>query len=271
MLVSLAVFWVYDCFLTLDQEVSLLHGTSWKKGAILYVMSRYTPVFLLCVRIYMNYLQNEDFVTCKSLHSIWYCAAAFCISCAEGIFILRTYALWGHNKSILGLMLSTVLCLVIADVVMTTAISSHLEFQVLGRSSGCFSLVSDGKMSGFPWTLLVAFEFEIIVLTMIRVYRAYRERGCLLLDILLQHNIFYFGTGLTLSVANIVTIRCLSYNSSNMFGSFQIVMHTIIVTRMHLQFCSTSQVCDSSESESGAVPYSQLTHVELQTRSHLDA
>lgn len=61
------------------------------------------------------------------------------------------------------------------------------------------------------------------------------------------------------------------YNSSNMFGSFQIVMHTIIVTRMHLQFCSTSQVCDSSESESGATSYSQLTHVELQTSSHLDA
>ncbi|KIK42965.1 hypothetical protein CY34DRAFT_804375 [Suillus luteus UH-Slu-Lm8-n1] len=127
-------------------------------------------------------------------------------------------------------------------------------------------------MSALPWTLLVAFELEIIVLTMIRVYWAYRERKCLLLDILLQHNIFYFGTGLTLSVVNIVTMKCLSYNFSNMFGSFQIVMHTIIVTRMHLQFCGTSQVYDSSESESGAATsYSQLTHVELQTSSHLDA
>jgi hypothetical protein len=64
--VSLAVFWVYDCFLTLDQEVSLLHGTPWKKGAILYVMTRYMPVFVLCVHIYMNYLQNEDFLTCNA-------------------------------------------------------------------------------------------------------------------------------------------------------------------------------------------------------------
>jgi hypothetical protein len=165
-------------------------------------------------------------------------------------------------------MLSTVLCLAILDVVITTAISSHLELQVSGSSSGCFSL-SDNKMSALPWTLLVAFEFEIIVLTMIRVYWAYRERECLLLDILLQHNIFYFGTGLTLSVVNIVAIECLSYNSSNMFGSFQIVMHTIIVTRMHLQFCSTSEVGDSSES--GTTSYSQLTHVELQACSHLDA
>ncbi|KAG2091329.1 uncharacterized protein F5147DRAFT_723817 [Suillus discolor] len=46
-----------------------------------------------------------------------------------------------------------------------------------------------------------------MVLTMIRVYWAYRERRCLLLDILLQHNIFYFGTGLTLSMLNLLAIE----------------------------------------------------------------
>jgi hypothetical protein len=109
----------------------------------------------------VNYLQNEDFVVSISWNNVTRpldncrCrlvnpyiqygivsvvamelpiplqirpsgAAAFCVSCAEGItsfivysrriltgssgiFILRTYALWGHKKSILGLMLSTVL------------------------------------------------------------------------------------------------------------------------------------------------------------------
>ncbi|KAG1850273.1 hypothetical protein C8R48DRAFT_727658 [Suillus tomentosus] len=51
-----------------------------------------------------------------------------------------------------------------------------------------------------------------------------------------------------------------------MFGTFQIVMHTILVTRMHLQFCSTNQVYEPSES--GTTPLSRLTHVELQTCSH---
>ncbi|KAG1778063.1 hypothetical protein EV702DRAFT_1097115 [Suillus placidus] len=193
--VSLAVFWVYDCFLTLDQEVSLIHCPPWKKGSVLYVMARYLPAFLLCVHIYMNYLQNENFVTCKSLLSISYCAAAFCIACAEGIFVLRTYALWGNKKSILGLMLSTVLCLAILDVVMTTAISSQLELELSGWGDGCYSLSHD-KMAAAPWSLLVAFELEILVLTIIRVYWAYRERGCALINILLQHNIFYFGIGL---------------------------------------------------------------------------
>ncbi|KAG1744253.1 hypothetical protein EDB19DRAFT_1696420 [Suillus lakei] len=267
LLVSLTVFWVYDCFLTLDQEITLIHGSPWKKGSILYVMERYSPAFLLCVHIYMNYLPNENFVTCKSLHLIWYGAAAFSIACAEGIFILRTYALWGNKKSILGLMLSTILCLVILDVVITTTISSRLELQLSGGFEGCYSLTRD-RLSAAPWSLLVAFELEIIVLTMIRVYWACREGGCHLLDILLQHCIFYFGTGLTLSVFNILAIEFLTYNSSNMFGTFQIVMHSIIVTRMHLQFCS-SQVCGSSESGMTSCP--QFTHIELEACSHSDA
>ncbi|KAG2067102.1 hypothetical protein BDR04DRAFT_884508 [Suillus decipiens] len=271
--VSLAVLWVYDCFLTLDREVSLIYGPPWKKGSILYVMARYLPVFLLCVHLYMTYLQSERIVTCKFLHTIWFCAAAFCVACAEGIFVLRTYALWGNKKSILALMLSTILCLAILDVIMTMTISNRLELQLSDIGGGCYSLSYD-KMAAYPWTLLVAFEIEIIVLTMIRVYWAYRERAsCLLLDILLQHSIFYFVTGLTLSVVNILAIEYFLFSYSDTFATFQVIMHTIVVTRMHLKFCTTSQVCDSS-TQSGTT-HSQLTHeltqVELQTHSHSDA
>ncbi|KAG2059967.1 hypothetical protein BDR06DRAFT_615695 [Suillus hirtellus] len=263
--VSLVVSWVYDCFLTLDREISSIHSPPWKIGSILYVMTRYMPAFVLCVHLCMNYLPNEKFVTCKLLHSIWFLAAALCIAGAEGIFVLRTYALWGNKKFILSIMLSTVLCFAVLDVIMTMTISKRLELQLSDIGGGCYSLSRD-TMSAYPWTLLVAFELEIIALTMIRVYRAYRESESLLLEILLQHNIFYFGTGIALSVVNIVVIECLPYTSSNMFGTFQIVMHTILVTRMHLQFCSTNEVHDSSES--GTTPFSRLTHVELQTCSH---
>ncbi|KAG1735582.1 uncharacterized protein EDB91DRAFT_553972 [Suillus paluster] len=176
----------------------------------------------------VNHLQNEHFVTCKSLHSVWYGAASLSMACAEGIFTLRTYVLWGRKKFIMGLILSTILCLVMLDVVMTTAISNRLELLLWGAGWGCYS-PSRNKMAAAPWSLLVAFELEIIILTMIRVYSAYRERGCLLLDILLQHNIFYFGTGLTLSVLNILTIVYLPY-ISDLFGTFQIIMHSIVVT-----------------------------------------
>ncbi|KAG2118701.1 uncharacterized protein F5147DRAFT_757178 [Suillus discolor] len=161
---SLVASWVYDCFLTLDQEVSLIHWPRWSKGSILYIMARYMPALMLSVHLCMNYLPNEKIVTCKILQSMWYCTAALCVAGAEGIFMLRTYALWGQNKSILGLMLSTVLCLGILNMVITLKVWKQSR--------------------------------QIMVLTMIRVYWAYRERRCLLLDILLQHNIFYFGAGL---------------------------------------------------------------------------
>ncbi|KAG1850274.1 hypothetical protein C8R48DRAFT_727663 [Suillus tomentosus] len=192
--VSLAVSWVYDCFLTLDREISSIHSSPWKIGSILYVMTRYMPAFVLCIHLCMNYLPNENIVTCKLLHSIWFLAAALCIAGAEGIFVLRTYALWGNKKFILSIMLSTVLCFAILDVIMTMTISRRLDLHLSDIGDGCYSLSRD-TMSAYPWTLLVAFELEIIALTMIRVYREYR-RGCPLLEILLQHNIFYFGTGI---------------------------------------------------------------------------
>ncbi|KAG2091328.1 uncharacterized protein F5147DRAFT_657943 [Suillus discolor] len=122
-LASLVASWVYDCFLTLDQEVSLIHWPRWRKGSILYIMTRYMPALMFSVQLCtnqdteVNYLPSGDFVTCKILQSMWYCAAALCMAGAEGIFILRTYALWGQKKSILGLMLSTVFCLAILNVV----------------------------------------------------------------------------------------------------------------------------------------------------------
>ncbi|KAG2058348.1 hypothetical protein BDR06DRAFT_950873 [Suillus hirtellus] len=115
---------------------------------------------------------------------------------AEGIFILRTYALWGQKKSIMGLMLSTVFCLAILNVVMALKVLKQSKLLLSDIGGGCYSLSHDTKVA-YNWSLMAAFELEVIILTMIRVYRVYRETRCRLLNILLQHNIFYFGTGLS--------------------------------------------------------------------------
>ncbi|KAG2154262.1 uncharacterized protein EDB93DRAFT_192045 [Suillus bovinus] len=124
---SIVVLWVYDCILNLDQEVSLIHCSPWKKGSFFYILARYMPAFMLAVHLCMNYLPDEKIVTCKHLHSLWFCTAGLCIFGAEGIFALRTYALWRQKKSILGLMLSTIVCLVIVNVVIALMVSKPTE------------------------------------------------------------------------------------------------------------------------------------------------
>ncbi|KAG1840781.1 hypothetical protein C8R48DRAFT_740183 [Suillus tomentosus] len=152
------------------------------------------PALMLSVHLCMNYLPNENIVTCKILQSMWYCTAALCVTGAEGIFILRTYALWGQKKFILGLMLST--SLIILNMVIALEVWKQSKPYLSDIGGGCYSLSHNTK-AAYNWSLMAAFELEIIVLTMIRVYWAYRERRSLLLNILLQHNIFYFGTGLS--------------------------------------------------------------------------
>jgi len=130
--------------------------------------------------------------------------------------------------------------LAILDVILMKAIASHLDREwfkeeplslthhgstqvEISSRAGCYS-PSRSKTGAAPWALLVVFELgeilqpqntvkcsffaaEIIILTMIRVYRVYRERECHLLDILLQHNISYFATGLSKSSFMAVEMR----------------------------------------------------------------
>ncbi|KAG2118707.1 uncharacterized protein F5147DRAFT_183881 [Suillus discolor] len=155
---SLVASWVYDCFLTLDQEVSLIHWPRWSKGSILYIVTRYMPALMLSVHLFMNYLPNEKIVTCKILQSMWYCTAALCMTGAEGIFMLRTYALWGQKKFILGLMLSTALGLIILNMVIALEVWKQSKPHLSDMGGGCYSLSHNTK-AAYNWSLLAAFEF----------------------------------------------------------------------------------------------------------------
>ncbi|KAG2106920.1 uncharacterized protein F5147DRAFT_653523 [Suillus discolor] len=172
-LASLVASWVYDCFLTLDQEDTEA-----------------------------NYFPNEKFV------SAWYFplqvrppgTVALCMAGAEGIFILRTYALWGTKEIHSGPYVNNGTVPGDLERGNNTEVLEPVEMSMTVQLSdiggGCYSLYHDTK-AAYNWSLMAAFELEVMVLTIIRVYWAYRERRYLLLDILVQHNIFYFGIGLS--------------------------------------------------------------------------
>ncbi|KAG2093720.1 uncharacterized protein F5147DRAFT_657342 [Suillus discolor] len=168
-LASLVASWVYDCFLTLDQEVSLIHRPPWSKGSILYIMARYMPALMLSVYLCTNYFPNEKFVTCKILQSAWYFplqvrppgTVALCMAGAEGIFILRTYALWGTKEIHSGPYVNNGTVPGDLERGNNTEVLEPVEMSMTVQLSdiggGCYSLYHDTK-AAYNWSLMAAFE-----------------------------------------------------------------------------------------------------------------
>ncbi|KAG0701930.1 hypothetical protein DFH29DRAFT_1079830 [Suillus ampliporus] len=71
-------------------------------------------------------------------------------------------------------------------------------------------------------------------LMLLRAIQSWRTANNHLYDVLLKHNIFYYACGLFFSVANVFMSLLLQYAYNAMFQDFQVIILTILATRMHL-------------------------------------
>ncbi|KAF9223460.1 hypothetical protein BS17DRAFT_141929 [Gyrodon lividus] len=245
-LASLQTRNTYDYCLKWGAERTFVFCTPWRLSKFLYLIARYAPFFLLAFHLYLDLLPNESEMMCRLLDSICSLFTVLSMMSAECIFILRAWALWGRSMRILCLILGSFVLITAFDIFVAFGIEQPSQITAVpspARASltGCYTLYHD-KRQIIPFTLIVAFEFEILALTCIRVIKTYHERQCGLLQIILQHNIFYFSCGLVFSGINIFAILLLQYNYATMFQDFQIVMHSILVTRMHLALWSRERI-----------------------------
>ncbi|KAG1720765.1 hypothetical protein EDB19DRAFT_548229 [Suillus lakei] len=105
----MATFWIYDYTCSLHQEWAFLLRSRWSKVKCLYVVARYVPFLLFAGHLYMNLIPNENSDKCQLLNNICSCFSLISVFCSECFFVLRTYALWNHNKFVLATMVTTFL------------------------------------------------------------------------------------------------------------------------------------------------------------------
>ncbi|KIJ14287.1 hypothetical protein PAXINDRAFT_100258 [Paxillus involutus ATCC 200175] len=244
--VSIAAFWTYGYCLKWSAEYTYVFCTPWRLFKLLYLIARYSPFFLLGFHLYLNLLPNESEGTCNFVDNICSMFTALSIISAESIFISRTWALWGRSKKILRLILVPFALILAFDIVVSVGIEQPSQIAAVppaarGSLTGCYTLHHD-NLQIIPFVLIVVFELEVLLLTCIRAIKVYRERKGGLVQIIFQHNIFYFSCGLVFSCINVVAILFLKYNYATMFQDFQIVMHSVLVTNMHLALWSRERI-----------------------------
>ncbi|KAG0702944.1 hypothetical protein DFH29DRAFT_998899 [Suillus ampliporus] len=155
---------------------------------------------------------------------------------AESIFFVRTYAIWDRSKRILWAFLSSVVFILIPIVFILVKYNSSTTVTntIAAGISGC-SKIGETSAILYVYVLLVIVEIEILCLTLCRAITTYQhqQRVANVLNVLLQHNIFYFACGATSSLVLIVAIAIYPPSYSDLASNIQITAHAMLVTKMH--------------------------------------
>ncbi|KAJ8588169.1 hypothetical protein M405DRAFT_820163 [Rhizopogon salebrosus TDB-379] len=231
----MATFWTYDYACSIHEEWTFLLRSRWTKVKGLYIVTRYTPFLLFASHLYLNFIPDEDPNKCQMINNICSCFSLISVICSESFFIIRTYALWNHNKIVLAIMLFSFLAVLIASVgiVFATTANAPFEISAIPSITGCYQTSGSDELF-VPFVLLFALELGLICLTLIRAIQSWRGTNNPLSTVLLKHNIFYYACGVFWSMVNVFTSLFLHYAYNSLFQDFQFVILAILATRMHL-------------------------------------
>ncbi|KAG2344903.1 hypothetical protein BDR05DRAFT_961303 [Suillus weaverae] len=245
----LATFWIYDYACSFQEECKFLLRSHWTKVKVLYIVTRYGPFFIIAGDLYRNFALNESANECLTLNNVYSCFAVISFICSECFFVLRTYALWNNKRIVLVAMLSTLFAIIATSIGIrfTTIATSHVTTSAIPGITGC-SWDSSSVRFFMPFILLFAFQLGLFSLTLIHVVQSWRSAKGHLHVVLMNHNMFYYTSGLLLSGVNVLVPVLLSnpvYYS--LFEGLQVFILAILATRMHLYLWQTDRNVNGSE------------------------
>ncbi|KAG1769290.1 hypothetical protein EV702DRAFT_701755 [Suillus placidus] len=187
----------------------------------------------------MNFIPNENPDKCKILINICSILSQISAGCSEYFFVLRTYALWKHNRFALVVLVIflPVALIACAGTSIASAVTASYASSAIPGITGCCN--SDSLF--VPFLALFVFELGLMSLTLIRAIQSWRMASGRLYAVLVKNNIFYYTCGLFLSAVNVLASKCLYYQYHAMFQDFQVIILAILALRMHLHLWQIDQ------------------------------
>ncbi|KAH7930236.1 hypothetical protein BV22DRAFT_1055566 [Leucogyrophana mollusca] len=236
--VSIATIWVYDYIITLADEITFISNSKWRKVKMLYILCRYLPFLLIGLNTYQVLQPEVELDMCQTYDELNSWLEGVILVSSECMFILRTYAIWERNRRILTVLLCSFFAILIpvVYVMINYDSSTVVTSPPVPNISSCYN-AGQSHVIVVAYILLVVAELEILLFTLYRAIRHFRHPrgGSHLMNILIQHNIFYFSCGLIFSLLVILTIALLPDPYGDMTSNLQVAIHALLVTRMHLE------------------------------------
>ncbi|EIW75742.1 hypothetical protein CONPUDRAFT_159175 [Coniophora puteana RWD-64-598 SS2] len=257
--VSLATFWVWDCLITLDEEIAFLRNSKAQIIKILYVLTRLSPFVMLGLHVYFDFYEGDTPDYCLLIDTVASVFSLIIIFASDALFLLRVYALWGNNKWILAFLSISFVLAVGGTYAVGFVPSTNMPFLDIKiyPVTGCFY----GSQGNYYIVMFVSFillEIEIMVLTLLRAYLNRRQEALSkdlvkaipfgssgpkhnMQDLLITRNLLYVFVSLSLTIANLVTCVVLPDAYSGLLEDPQFVLNVVLATRMHRSLWAASE------------------------------
>lgn len=189
----------YDHLLTFEGEVELIWKAHWSMGKVLFLLNRYYPAASVVFNNYGLFSPTLTPSFCTRFFQWQGWTGLIACMLAEVILQMRLYAMYSLNKAVLALM--------VVSFVASTVTSGWIMHTILGKITATTVNIPNGKFCmpiGISdhfytfWIPMLAFEFLLCVLALIRGFQAFISDGSLfrrgrdLVRVLLRDSVLYF-------------------------------------------------------------------------------
>ncbi|KAG2037707.1 hypothetical protein BDR03DRAFT_956636 [Suillus americanus] len=236
--VVLISLWSYDYILCLPDAVIFLVESRWGFCKFLYLTCSHLPFAFTILNLLVVLQPDTPIPLCRTYNIINTYIGILTVICAEGIFVIRAYAVWERERWI-------AVCAVVITMVYLVATTICLQEFNFSVPESCWIPGITGYLdTETRTTLCVAFgllaiaELQILSLLLYRTFKSYGgwEIDNRLMTSLLRHNLLYCGCGFAFSLSVILTAFFLPIPVGHMLAECQVVVQALLVTRMHRGF-----------------------------------
>ncbi|KAH7913289.1 hypothetical protein BJ138DRAFT_1146324 [Hygrophoropsis aurantiaca] len=202
--VAAATILAYDYLLTFDLELQHIWRARWSILKVLYILTRYLPFFGMVPLMY-HVITGLGIDACRIL--VWFAGIIYTSGMAASVvLLLRTWAVWGRNMKI-GVFLLVVFvlaCTPLYYTLVTYLRSVVYDTHPPAGAPECVVLSSNRPTMTF-WCIMMALEGLVLVLTLVKIRKDYRnETG--LSRFILKDGVIYYAVLFTLSLLNVLII-----------------------------------------------------------------
>ncbi|KAJ7771296.1 hypothetical protein DFH07DRAFT_999438 [Mycena maculata] len=179
---------VYEYFLTLEREVSRFWGTRPTWATFFFYLNRYSSLFGTPVVLFQYYSTTTDpkkmlmSVRCKALRAYHQYFALISQVLVAVMLIMRTFALYERNKTVLAFMvLVTLGAIVFAVSLLSTGTDvSTLSAQIAAFGCPIGTPHAKSLRLAAAWSGMLIFDVTIFALTVFKAVKLNTRRGSLL-------------------------------------------------------------------------------------------
>jgi len=262
---SIATFWIYDYIITLDDEITFYRECKRYRIKTLYIAARIFP-FLLIASLLFDEFSADTSQNCLygMIYAYTICDALTGLS-ADALFSVRVYAMWNRSRRVLALLIASSIILLITT--FTTVFVNDRDITYVAPATSAVVGCSDWKGDNLPvvpYVVWTAFQLVLVILTLVRALKVQRETGSKLLQMLIQHNVFYFASACCFASGNAILIPVELFDGRRYLTGLMMAIQATLSTRMHRSLWMenhrrTQRVgCDSTAGETD-IPLTELS------------